>query len=64
VTDGRRRQILRRRRTLPILNSQGQGHVAFWVDGIACSPLTLSATITGQKASAPKLESIPFACGE
>ena len=59
-----RREVFRRRQPLSVLNKEGGGYIAFWLYDIGCSPLTLTAVITGQNGGARKAESIPFRCGE
>jgi hypothetical protein len=60
----RGRTTLQRSVETSILNTQGRTYVAFWIYGTGCTPLRLSARITGQTPSAPVTARIPFACGE
>jgi DNA-binding transcriptional LysR family regulator len=49
----------------PIITTEGKAYVAFWLYGVGCKRLRLSARVTGQTpATAPATAMIPFDCGE
>jgi hypothetical protein len=61
---GRTAPWLDQSRTLPILNEQGKVYVPFMLYHDGCTPVRLTATITGAIAARPLEKSIDFACGE
>jgi hypothetical protein len=59
-----KRTLLNKRVQVGQINSAGRYYAGFWLDGIGCEPVAISAELAG-KGAGPGLErTIPFSCGE
>lgn len=45
-------------------SSDGKFYVPFWIDGYRCDPLTLTASVVGQRPTSSMRKTIKFVCGE
>jgi hypothetical protein len=61
---GRTAKAIDQSQTIPVLNDQGKGYLAFMFHQDGCKPVRLSATIVGLRAGKPVEKSLDFACGE
>jgi hypothetical protein len=59
-----KKEIFRRRESVPVLNDKGRGYVAFWLYDTGCAPLRISAALLGQRNPSRHVIDIPFECGE
>jgi hypothetical protein len=59
-----RKEIFRRKNSLPVLGTNGHTYSAFWLYDTGCAPLRISAALLGQADPSRHVASIPFECGE
>jgi hypothetical protein len=62
--EGSRRVLLDQTQTIPVLNDQGKASLAFLLHQSGCTPVRLTASVVGARASKPLQRSLNFACGE
>jgi len=61
---GRKDALIDRALVLPVLGSDGKGYLSFLIHQSGCAPVSLIASLEGQRPSKPVKRLLSFSCGE